>query len=100
MNGAFAGVGAVPEAGPRGAGMLTNCSLTNSFNLHGKHRVGRSPKAKSQEVEALLFWFWKIGSVLNYDAYSDVKVGTPDATVIRSCVLSAGSVSILIWKWQ
>lgn len=72
--------------GTRGAvGMLTNCSLMNSFSL----QVKRSERYRNDAYQRST-----AKNIMN--TYSNVSVGSPEATVIRNCVLSAGSVSILI----
>lgn len=78
-----AGVGAWATVG-----MLTNCSLMNSFNLWGK-MVRKFP----------LIQFKLTSLCESLTTNSNVNVGSPEASVIRNCVLSAGSVSILTWKY-
>lgn len=99
FDGAAGGTGWATEgvggtgAGGRGAmGMLTNCSLMNSFNLQIKWSYQSGKLLKLKYNSRIGLWGWI--------SYSNVSVGSPEATVIRSCVLSAGSVSILLWMSQ
>lgn len=80
---ATGGVGGTGPGARGTTGMLTICSLMNSFNL----------QIRDQRTLPWLYDFRSIIHVLN--TYSNVKVGSPEATVIRNWVLSAGSVSNL-----
>lgn len=65
-------------------------SLMSSFNLSGKGRGG-AQKARQGEPR------WGMES---RSAYSNVRVGSPEATVNRSWVRSAGSVSTLTYRGE
>lgn len=65
--------------------MLHSCSLMNSFNLY-----------ITQRSEESIFHRCNLRLAIHYvDTYSSVNAGSPEETVIRNWVLSAGSVSIL-----
>lgn len=75
--------------GGAAVGILTNCSFMNSFNLQNRPSEN-STKALKLKLRLPLH-------NCQFLTYSYVNAGSPDATVIRNWLLSAGSVSILTW---
>lgn len=78
--------------GGAAVGILTNCSFMNSFNLQNRPSEN-STKALKLKLRLPLH-------NCQFLTYSYVNAGSPDATVIRNWLLSAGSVSILTWVFK
>lgn len=92
-----AGTGTAGTRAREPIGMAINCSLMNSFNLYRQGKVSKSCNGKV----VFLSWSLRLIVLSGREVYhTQMFELNLLATVNRSWVLSAGSVSILACNWR